>query len=158
MLSDAELKERKKREQELKPIKTIYLEGDDPAEKTSAYCPNCGTLLKSKSKKCTSCGQRVEILFSKCFHTISLTSLILGCLGIGIFSCFNFIIIYISLNASWATMSCFTFLTVIGIVLASISLKKGKKVYSIIGLLLNIIALGIMIFWIFLLALASAGW
>ena len=97
-------------------------------------------------------GERAEILFPKRFQAFSITSLSIGIMGVGIFPWFTFLILTslyykITRDGVWIIMICFTILLVIGVVFSSISLRKGNKIVSIVGLIFNLLALGTMIVW-----------
>ncbi|MCE7744112.1 MAG: hypothetical protein GPJ52_03135 [Candidatus Heimdallarchaeota archaeon] len=112
----------------------------------SVKCLNCGEMNESDSAQCSSCGNKIDKKDSnkqvaKQLRIFSLLSLILGCVGMGFFWWFPVLPLnnIISLG-NWVALSLFCLFmisAILGIIFGGLSVRKGKRWFSIIGLLFN---------------------
>ena len=112
-------------------------------------CPYCGENIDSNLVVCNICCKSINSNASypkTKYHLLSLLSLILGSIAFGIFWWFpvaflNFAYEIFSRNVVVSLLSIYLFFSLLGLVLGFLSIKKGKKLYSILGVSFNFLVL-----------------
>ena len=116
-------------------------------------CPNCGEKIESNLLVCNFCGKSIESKNSSNelnYQHLSLVSLIIGCIAAGIFwwlpvAFLNFANEIFSRNVVTSLLSIYLLISLLGFVIGLVSIKKGKKVYSMLGFSFNIVTCAIII-------------
>ncbi|MBN1331253.1 MAG: zinc ribbon domain-containing protein [Candidatus Heimdallarchaeota archaeon] len=109
-------------------------------------CSKCGEQLEGKSEFCIACGQRVEHVVSHRYYSYSKASLIIGCIAMAIFWWFPMFLIddlydVFTKYGALTIILLFILITIGGIVIGGISVKKGKKLFAILGIVFNLVPL-----------------
>lgn len=115
-------------------------------------CNKCKKETDLISEHCLNCGAILSMLYP--FVTYSKISLIIGCFSLGLFWWIAGLlgdIWWIGAAGGLTIIIIFCIITIIGIVLGFLGVKKGRKFFSIFGILLSIVPLilcFVVVYWI----------